>query len=126
MIYFIGDEPSKQNIDSEIAFVGTRSYKTLLMWIATMDLDINEVMLANKNQLQPGKWVVVNTKNLTSDIDPVNDKVIALGQNASDYLKALDVEHYKMEHPSGLNRNLNDMQYVKKKLKECKEYINGF
>ena len=45
MIYFIGDKPSKNNIDTEVAFVGTRSYKTLLDWIYTMNLSINKVCL---------------------------------------------------------------------------------
>ena len=47
MIYFIGDKPSKKNIDKNVAFVGTRSYKTLLDWIYRMNLNINKICLFN-------------------------------------------------------------------------------
>ena len=47
MIYFIGDKPSKKNTDKNVAFVGTRSYKTLLDWIYRMNLSINSICLFN-------------------------------------------------------------------------------
>ena len=51
------------------------------------------------------------------------DKVIALGNVASDSLKKINVEHFKMPHPSGLNRQLNDKDFEKKKIKECYNYL---
>lgn len=50
-------------------------------------------------------------------------KVIALGAFASDALYRLGAEHYKLPHPSPLNRQINDAAYVQKCLKECKRYI---
>ena len=50
-------------------------------------------------------------------------KVIALGNVASDSLKKINVEHFKMPHPSGLNRQLNDKQFEKNKIKECYNYL---
>jgi|TARA_A100001388_G_C28769974_1_gene503210 hypothetical protein len=52
------------------------------------------------------------------------DKVIALGNVASEALSKIGVEHFKLPHPSGLNRKLNDKKYVNKVLKECYEYCN--
>ena len=51
------------------------------------------------------------------------DKVIALGNVASNSLKKLNKDHFKMPHPSGLNRQLNDKEFEKKKIKECYNYL---
>lgn len=51
------------------------------------------------------------------------DKVIALGNVASNSLKKLNIDHFKMPHPSGLNRQLNDKEFEKKKIKECYNYL---
>ena len=50
------------------------------------------------------------------------EKVIALGNVASEALTKINVDHFKLPHPSGLNRKLNDKKYVTQLLKECKEY----
>lgn len=51
------------------------------------------------------------------------DKVIALGNFASQALKRAGVQHYVMPHPSPLNRKLNDREYEMNCLKECKEWL---
>ena len=51
------------------------------------------------------------------------DKVIALGNVASNSLKKLNIDHFKMPHPSGLNRQLNDKEFEKTKIKECYNYL---
>lgn len=52
-------------------------------------------------------------------------KVIALGNVASEALIKINVDHFKLPHPSGLNRKLNDKKYVTRVLKECKEYYEN-
>lgn len=52
-------------------------------------------------------------------------KVVALGTFASDALNRLGVAHYKLPHPSGLNRQNNDPVFVQKCLDECKFYIDN-
>jgi len=51
------------------------------------------------------------------------DNVLALGGFVSLALERLGIDHFKMPHPSPLNRQLNDKSYEKKILKECKEYL---
>lgn len=67
-----------------------------------------------------------------SDVDPHNlalaasksKKIVALGNFASEALFRLGVSHFKLPHPSGLNRQINDDDYIAKCLNECKVYIN--
>jgi len=113
MIYFIGDKPSKCNVDPRIAFVGTNSYKILLEWIHRMNLSINNIELYNA----------------TTFVDEIQDRIeeddqiIALGVAASELLLEHNIPHLKIPHPSGLNRSLNDARFVNKFLKECKTYV---
>lgn len=51
------------------------------------------------------------------------DRVIALGNYASDALKKIHVKHFKMPHPSPRNRLLNDKEYEKHMLKDCRKYL---
>jgi len=117
MIYFIGDKPSKCNIDPQVAFVGTRSYKTLLDWIYKMNLSINQICLYNVDDFVK---IVNHQKTL-----PIHehDQIVALGKEASIALNKAIIPHLRIPHPSGLNRKLNDPQFVNKFLKECKHYV---
>ena len=117
MIYFIGDKPSKCNIDPQVAFVGTRSYKTLLDWIYRMNLSINQICLYNVDEFTK---LVNNHKTL-----PIHehDQIVALGKEASIALDKAILPHLRIPHPSGLTGSLNDPQLVNKFLKECKAYV---
>ena len=127
MVIIVGDKPSSKNIDSAIAFVGTTSYKKLLEWIYELDLDINNVVLCNKDQFSSYEYIKaykVETKNLLVEVDET-DKIIALGKNAAKYLNELKVSYFELPHPSGLNRKLNDRKKITEILKNCKEWLNG-
>lgn len=51
-------------------------------------------------------------------------KIIALGGFVSDNLKRMNIEHFKIDHPSPRNRNLNHPQYVKQLVEKLKTYLN--
>lgn len=51
------------------------------------------------------------------------DRVIALGGFASSALKKLNINHFKLPHPSPRNRALNDKSYEIKMLELCDNYI---
>ena len=127
MIIFVGDKPSSKNIDPDIPFVGTQSYKKLLEWIGEMDINIMDVKLTNQDQI---KIVERNSETIHPKIydrfmeNAETDKFIALGNIASGKLNKVGIEHFKLPHPSGLNRKINDKKYIKDQLKLCKEYIN--
>jgi hypothetical protein len=49
--------------------------------------------------------------------------VLALGTFVSLALNRLMIEHFQLPHPSPLNRMLNDKQYEKQILEQCKDYL---
>jgi hypothetical protein len=52
------------------------------------------------------------------------DRVVALGGFPSKALSKLDVDHFVLPHPSGLNRKLNDKSYEREVLKNCSDYLS--
>jgi len=52
------------------------------------------------------------------------DVVLSLGNDSSRTLRRIGVEHFALPHPSGLNRRLNDLDFVRAILNRCKEYID--
>jgi hypothetical protein len=51
------------------------------------------------------------------------DRVIALGNFPSAVLVKIGVRHFKLPHPSGLNRLLNNAEYVRDCLDRCRKYV---
>lgn len=111
MIVFVGDKPSVHNIDPKVAFVGTKSYKTLLSWIADMDVDIQQVRLDNASTFKAWNYMEEGYK------------FVALGNEAAIKLKACGFKYFQLPHPSGMNRKLNDKAWLLSQLFECKNYI---
>lgn len=135
-IIFVGDKPSSKNKDKDIAFVGTKSYKTLLEWIYLLDLDLNSVYICNKSDIKSsvckssGPYLSVNTPSISLDVFR-QDVIIALGDNAFKHLKKEvkktggEFNLIKMPHPSGLNRTLNDKAFVKSEIARIKKIIHN-
>lgn len=48
--------------------------------------------------------------------------ILALGNSVSDILSRQNIEHFKLPHPSGRNRLLNNPDYLTKILHECEKY----
>lgn len=54
-----------------------------------------------------------------------HEKIVALGRFASGCLRKLGINHFEMPHPSGRNRLLNDPEFEKRKLAECRAYLES-
>lgn len=128
MIIFVGDQPSSKNVDPNIPFVGTQSYKRLLEWIWEMDVDINNVHLCNKDQFEHNYLTGdLYISNLNSDLPARASvcKIVVLGNQAEDKVcETSTLDYFKLPHPSGRNRKINDKKFIKKELKKCKEWLN--
>lgn len=115
MVLFVGDRPSRLNKDPEVAFIGSRSEKVLMSWIKK--INPTEAFLINSH-----------THILLLRIEVYNnlgDAVVALGNIASKRLEKAGIPHFKLPHPSGRNRKLNDKTFIDKELKKCKTYLRG-
>jgi len=113
-VVILGDKPSAKNLREDVAFVGCSSYKTLLGWIYEMDLNLNQVCLDNSQ----------GAKEFELKMDIANGaRIICLGENAHKVVSNFGIECFKLPHPSGLNRKLNDKKWLAEQLLLCKNYI---
>ena len=111
MILFIGDKPSKRMKPGARPFEGAACEFRLKEWISVVR-GSNEYTIINSKDWP--NWLL--HKNIE-----VNNAIIALGNNAS---KALGkIPHFKLPHPSGRNRQINDKEFIAKKLQECREWL---
>lgn len=53
------------------------------------------------------------------------DKVLALGTKVGDVLGNNGIPHFKLPHPSGRNRQLNDKGFLNERLELCKSYLGA-
>jgi len=51
------------------------------------------------------------------------DKVVALGNFASEALHRVGKTHFKLPHPSPLNRQINDPHYIENCLNNCRQFL---
>lgn len=112
---FVGDEPSRLNTNKDIAFVGSKSHSTLVLWLKRLKPDLPLTFNSN-------------TEDLLSKIAYWYHKgaaVVALGNKASVRMKKLGIDHFKLPHPSPRNRQLNNKEFVDLELRKCKNYLKG-
>jgi hypothetical protein len=112
---FVGDRPSPKNTNPALAFHGTKSMDTLAGWLFWLGLRKNEVILINSHE--PHLMDAILSHHY------FGYKIIALGNNASSRLDAMEIPHFKLPHPSGRNRKLNDTKFVDSELEKCKNYL---
>lgn len=114
-VLFVGDKPSKTMKFGASAFEGARCEKRLKQWVEFLLNRRHGYALINQSTDDFAELKLEGLVNW--------DKIIALGNVAS---KALgNVPHFKLPHPSGSNRQNNDKQFIQRKLKECKCYIQN-
>lgn len=128
-ILIIGSNPSSKNIDPTIPFKGTKSQKILSIWMDALSVTDYVVLnvldkVTENNRTLTRKEIREAVISLGERIKTTEyDKIIALGNTASEALKLLKLTHYKLPHPSGRNRLLNSKKYVDNQLESCKVYL---
>jgi len=115
-VVFVGDKPSRTNVDSRIAFVGAKCFPRLVEWIRF---------------LKPDYYVCYNISTpedfgKIENLKSAGFKVVALGAKAAEILDGYNIVHFQLPHPSGRNRLLNDRAYVERELKVCYDYIHDY
>ncbi len=113
-VVFVSNTASKLNIDTDIPFVGAKCFNTIVKWIKFLEVDYYVCFNSDKHY----------NLDVVRKLKQKGFKVIALGNYASKRLNCAEIEHLKIDHPSGLNRKLNNKTYVNKMLQEAKDYVN--
>lgn len=129
MIVFVGDKPSPRMTPDARPFEGASCQKRLFEWINEI-LPFNPVWLASQQfsfhdfMYRNLVFRIINQIDYTSLellLFPNDTIFIALGDNASRALKG--IEHFKLPHPSGKNRQVYNKSFMAKKLKECQQHV---
>jgi hypothetical protein len=115
-VVFVGDRPSKKNLDPNIAFVGTPSFKNLYKWIEKMEVSSFTMVNSYTHEDHVQICQIYNGKGV---------KFVALGNEAEKQLKHLFIQHFKLPHPSPRNRLLNNEKFIDSELEKCKNYLKG-
>lgn len=133
-VVFLGQNPARAGNGEP--FVGTASGRTLDSWIECMSLDGFEIVKDNVsmhvsmfNQAPSKSQVKRDRERVRSVID--GGVVVCLGRIA--HRSVLEMVRLgilssgttvlNLPHPSGLNRKLNDREYVASALAECARLI---
>lgn len=114
-VIFIGDEPSKTNIHTNVAFVGAKCFTRFAYWISVIKPDYYISLNSDRMSL------IHTIKKLKDN----NFRVIALGNKASKRLVKYEIKHFQLPHPSGLNRKTNEKGYMATELYKAFDYVRG-
>lgn len=122
MIIFVGDKPSSRMRPGAKPFEGAACEKLLYDWILDI-IGYNAYEGLGYRKLA----TIVNQCDYNEYwfgyCHKKGHKFIALGNNASKALKS--VPHFKLPHPSGRNRQINDPKFIEAKLRECKKWLTN-
>lgn len=131
-IIFLGSNPSSLNEDPTIPFVGSKSWPILKAWIKQMNLVQDDCHFFNCSDRVLDKGEKLTAADINRDtlhqlaymLEAGDCKLIALGNFVHDILDAQAIEHFHLPHPSPLNRQLNDKNFVRVVLNECRFWIH--
>lgn len=116
-VLFVGLNPGKS------PRIGS-TFKRFGAWLDYMGLNIVSFTNVSSDPNWDLRFSSLDTSFLKESLSGY-DKYVAWGNVASQILRKLDVEHFVLPHPSGLNRQINDHKYIEHKLTECRKYINN-
>lgn len=132
-ICIVGSNPSTASPDNTPFHKGTKSRKTIDSWFENADfnymLQFKNIVNYKKVDNKPITKSEINN-NLTSiksRFTVLSDVglIIAVGKDAQLALDKADIYHFKMPHPSGLNRFWNDKTAAETKIKNMLEWIKS-
>ncbi len=122
-VIFVGDRPSNRMKPGAKPFEGAACEKRLKEWIKKLGVKNYEIY--NQISIEVHSPIFVTYYDAVEGRDKLIStrvKYIALGNNASKALKY--VPHFKLPHPSGQNRQMNDVAYIESCLEKAKLYLN--
>jgi uracil-DNA glycosylase len=124
-VLFVAQNP-KHPENLEKPMEGTRSGTILGDWLLELGLKREDVKIINasirfgqrlKKSDRDAQAILAEARKVT--------KVVALGRYAGDTLLDLSIPHFRLPHPSGLNRQLNDRSFIHDELALCRSYLDA-
>lgn len=132
-IIFLGSNPSQRSISIKPFWRDTKSMQVISNWLDMLNLGEEEIYFMNVSdtttpnnrplKISEIKASLPMLSNKINDVIP--EKIIALGKTAEKALTLLRIPHFAMPHPSGLNRQLNNKEFIEEKIKSLQEYLQA-
>ena len=132
IILIVGSNPSQQSKSYSAFANDSKSRSTLDKWFSFINTDSTySIMFTNvydrptSNNRALSKYEIKSHLPKLHDyiVESNPDYIIALGNTADIALTLLRLSFYKMPHPSGLNRQLNDPLYIQEKIKGLRQFL---
>jgi len=130
-IMFVGSNPSTASPDNSPFHKGTKSRQTIDGWFKGADFNYH-CAFANIINYKKQDNKKLTKSEINKNLPKIskrfknlgrNKLLIAVGNDAQMTLQAAGVEHFKMPHPSGLNRFWNDKEAGEAKIQEMLEWL---
>lgn len=129
-VLLLGSNPSNKSADNSAFHESTQSGRILKGWLEGISGEfvfenITSQKTENNRPLNQEERAQAKA-SLLERIKEINpDRIVALGKHASEMVSRLGLKYLELPHPSGLNRKLNDKDYVAECLNRLRAYCTS-
>jgi uracil-DNA glycosylase len=129
----VGSNPSQRSPTLDPFHSSTRSRIILDEWFSRHGIsDRGRIKFINLVDRVTSGNVPLRIRDILPELDIVRHriadtretKIVALGSFVDKILNKLNISHFTLPHPSGLNRRCNDKQYVDDMLVRLASYLD--
>ena len=129
-ILIVGSNPSMKSPDLTPFHPSTKSSQILQQWFTGINAVFSYVNLVDYQTENNRPLRVAEIKRCIPDLISKIElhegyKIVGLGKTVAKALSMTRFNFFEAPHPSGLNRKLNDKEYVKGMVDELLTYINS-
>jgi uracil-DNA glycosylase len=125
-IVFVGSNPSQKRKLNGAFTPDTVSGRVLHEWIRAAEIDLWHTLnivdyITENNRPLNKSEILPHIPHIKLSLSFCT-KIVAMGKTAHKALQLAGIPHLEMPHPSGLNRKLNDPEYVSKCIAMLRDY----
>ena len=118
-VIVVGSNPSKNK-----SITKNSTIHRLYEWLSFIDVfsftNVSCLSTDNNRILKKSEYQL---KRLFTECEKY-DIIVALGKTAGNALDKLGIEYFCLPHPSGLNRQINDKEFINDRLKSLQVYCS--